>query len=595
MQEAYSGARAKAALLARVASLRGRVLLVLALAVLLPTAIVGVLATVRARAEVERGALAQVGALGAALDGTLQRARRTVELAAATWAAAPDDPGATQLRERVRRDVPSVATLSILDPRGALRHGDPVPAGVDVSSHGSGDLGAAHHVGGRRVVPLVVQARGRTGELVGVVVASLDLGFVRDAVAAARLGPGARVIVVDGAGVVVAESASLHGVPHEAWDQTPTTLAGRDPAVARALASSAEGTLTAGGWLTAYHRLASDPSRRGARWAVLHQQPTADAYALARATTRDAAIVGALALALALALGAFLATRLTRPLAQLARRADAIADGAADLGPAVTGPGEVGALGQRIDDMARRIAARSELQAALARGDQRASVGVMAAQVAHELANPLTSVLGQAKLLLAGKPADDPDRAALEMIASEAERMQGIVGALLAYARTPPAVHAPAAPACEPAAVVRDVGALLGPQLANAHVALAVDLADTGPVAIDALALQQVLVGLVQRALHATIAPGRIAITSRAAPGNIAVVIAVADDGPGVPDADRARVFDAFSATAPAAVGTAVGLAVSKHLVATAGGSIEVGDHPAGRGTEFRVVLPRAA
>jgi len=592
-------------------SLRWRVLLVLALAAVVPTVTVGVLAIVRAQSDVERevdrGALAHIRALGAALDGTLQDARRTVELAAATWADDPDDVRATQLLiKRLRRDVPIVAGLSILDADGPLRYGDPVPPGVDVGSHSFGGyIGDAREVGGRRTVDLVVQARGRTGELMGVFVASLDLGFVRDVIAAARLGPGARVIVVDGAGVPVAASDELHGVPSEAWARPPESLAGQDPAVDRALASSVEGTLVTGGWVSAYRNLSSYQSLRGVRWAILHQQPEREAYALARRTTRDTAIVGGAALALALALGVFFATRLTRPLAALAKRADAIAGGSVDAGPVVGGPGEIGVLAQRIDEMARRIAERVELQQALARGDRLASVGVMSAQVAHEINNPLTTVLGYAKLLLEDKSADHADRSALELIASEAERMKGIVGGLLEYARVPrqsdkTLADGPAASAelsCEPAAVVRHVGALLAPQLKKANARLATELATNAALAIEAHALQQVLVNLVQNAAQAMTETGggTITIGARPAPGGIATAITVADEGPGVPAHDHARVFDPFFTTKAAGVGTGLGLAVCKHLIATAGGSIDVGDNPGGKGAEFRLVIPNAS
>jgi signal transduction histidine kinase len=585
----------------------------LVLAAVVPTVITGVLAIVRARAdverEVERGALAHIRALGAALDGTLQDARRTVELAAATWADETDDARKTQLLiKRLRRDVPIVSSLSILDADGELRYGDPVPRGVDVGSHSFGGyIGEAVHAAGRTVVHMVVQARGRTGELMGVFVATLDLGFVRDVIAAARLGAGARVVVVDGTGVPVATSSplpALRGVPHEAWAQ-PESLVGKDPAVERALASSVEGTIVADGWVSAYRNLSSYQSLRGVRWAILHQQPEAEAFALARKTTRDTLIIGGAALALALALGGFFASRLTRPLGALARRADAIAAGTAEPGAPIEGPGEIGVLGQRIDEMARRIAERAELQSALARGDRLASVGVMSAQVAHEINNPLTTVLGYAKLLQEDKPDGHPDRSALEMIASEAERMKGIVGGLLEYARTPrqsdQRMEAPAQreapPSCEPAAVIRHVTALLGPQLKRAKASLAVDVAngESPSVTIDAHALQQVLVNLVQNAAQAmTESGGTITLGVKAAAGGIATLITVADEGPGVPREKRSKVFDPFYTTKAAGVGTGLGLAVCKHLVATAGGSIEVGDAPNGRGAEFRVVIPNA-
>ena len=580
-------------------TLRWRVLLVLALAAIVPTMVVGVLAIVRARSDVERevtqGALAHIRALGAALDGTLQDARRTVELAAATWADAPDDTRATQLLlERLRRDVPIVQSLSILDPDGKLVYGDHA-ANVDVGSHSFGGyIGDAVFANGRPVVHLVVQARGRTGELMGAFVAGLDLGFVRDVIASARLGPGARVVVVDGAGVPVAASDSGVGT---------NSLAGKDPAVDRALGSTVEGTLSANGWVSAYRNLSSYQSLRGVRWAILHQQPEAEAYTLARQTTRDTLVIGGIALAIAVALGVVFATRLTRPLAALARHADAIAAGSAEPAPVIEGPGEIGVLARRVDDMARRIAERSELQTALARGDRLASVGVMSAQVAHEINNPLTTVLGYAKLLLEDKPEGHADRAALELIASEADRMKTIVGGLLEYARAPrdsarklaPGETGPAG--AEPAAVVRHVAALLEPQLRRARAKLATDIQTTEPLAIEPNALQQVLVNLVQNAVQAMVEAkiegGTIAIGARLAPGGIATSITVADDGPGIPASDRTRVFDPFYTTKAAGVGTGLGLAVCKHLIATAGGSIEVAESR-GHGAEFRLVIPNA-
>jgi signal transduction histidine kinase len=71
-------------------------------------------------------------------------------------------------------------------------------------------------------------------------------------------------------------------------------------------------------------------------------------------------------------------------------------------------------------------------------------------------------------------------------------------------------------------------------------------------------------------------------------------LITVTDDGPGIPEKDRPKVFDPFFTTKAAGQGTGLGLAVCKHLIATAGGSIEVGEGPEGRGAEFRVVIPNA-
>jgi two-component system NtrC family sensor kinase len=166
--------------------------------------------------------------------------------------------------------------------------------------------------------------------------------------------------------------------------------------------------------------------------------------------------------------------------------------------------------------------------------------------------------------------------------------------------------------------VVRHVGALLEPQLKRTRTRLEVDVAVAAPaapapaapapaapapaapapLAIEAHALQQVLVNLVQNSLQAMAEAGRagtIAIAARPAPGNVATIITISDDGPGIPEADRARIFDPFFTTKAAGAGTGLGLAVCKHLIATAGGTIEAAARPDGRGAELRLVIPNAA
>jgi signal transduction histidine kinase len=587
-----------------------RVVVILAVAVVVPTAVVGVLAIWRARSDLERevvrGNLALVRAVGAQLDATLQDARRTIELGAASWAdqrvsaAIGDDAdrrATVRLLGRLRRQVPVLSSLTIVDPDGAHVAGDPLPEGVDTGAHSFGGyIGDVRRAPGRgpsggevTVVHVVVQARSRTGELVAVFVAELDLGFVAEALAAVRVGSGALLYLVDGAGVLVARSdgAAPGGA---SWR-------GRAP-VDRALGAAVEGHLSAGGKVAVFRSLASYQSSRGVRWALVLEQPEADAYALAHTTRRDTLVTGALALAVALLVGSILASRLTRPLTALADRADAIAsaDPAAlrAAEPArVDGPGEIGVLAQRIEEMAQRIAERAELQAALARGDRLATVGVMSASVAHEINNPLTTVLGYARLLVEDKPDDHPDRAGLELIASEAERMKSIVSGLLDYARVETEVRGPT----DLAAVIRHVAALMQPQLRRARVRLELEVDDLPEVAADAHALQQVLVNLVQNAAQA-MQPDGGAVIARAsrAPGGVAARVEILDGGPGLPAGDRARVFDPFYTTKEAGVGTGLGLAVCKHLVATFGGSIEADDRPdGGRGACFRVVIPTSS
>jgi signal transduction histidine kinase len=600
---------------ARRRGLTWRVLAVLALATAAPTLAVGALAIHRARDnlehEVVRGNLALIRALGAALDGTLQAARRDLDLAAAAWAderatVQPRDgadAAATQrLLRRLRREVPLFAKVSIFDVDGVLVAGDVTAAETGAGAHTFGGyIGDVAFVDGQPRIRAVTQARSRTGELLGSFVAEIDLGFVAQTLRQAPLGPGARLLVVDGEGVPVARSDSQASADAR-------SLRGVHPAVDLALGSADEGSVEAGGNVAVYRNLSGYQSLRGVRWAILLEQPERQAYALAHETTRDTWMALALALTAALLLGTFLATRLTRPLRALAHRADAIAGAAhvpaTDGSPrarASRGPGEIGQLAERLEEMAERLAERDRLKDALARGDRLAAVGTMSASLAHEINNPLTTVLGYAKLLLEDKPEGHSDRPGLSLIAEESERMQRIVRRLLDYARADTnAGHA------ESDDTARDTTSdvnrlaehtrdLLQPQLQRRQVELALELAPALPPArADTHSVQQILVNLAQNAAQAVAQGGRVTVRTGLAPGAIAVLLEVLDTGPGVPLADRERIFDPFFTTKAAGAGTGLGLAVVKHLVSRCGGSVAVADNPAGRGACFRVVLPIA-
>jgi signal transduction histidine kinase len=577
-----------------------RVVLVLAMAAVVPTGVLGFLAIYNARQalerEVVRGNLALIRALGGSLDSTLQDARRTLKLAADWWAdehtsataTAADEGQTRRLLKSLREQVSLFSSLTIVDAAGAHLHGDGdidvhlsgLGAGADTFGSYAGDVVFED---GRPAVWMVAQARSRTGELVGAFVARLDLQFMSEVLAASRLGPGARLLVVDGDGIPVARSDGpvAAGAP---------SLRPSNPAVDAALGSATEGSLERDGVVAVYRNLSSYQSVRGVRWAILLEQPTREAYALARITRNNTLVVGLLVLALSLLGGVLLAARLTRPLRQLAARADAIAGNHHDdAPPPIVAPGEIGLLAQRIEEMARRIGEREKLQAALARGDRLAAVGTMAASVAHEVNNPLTTVLGYAKLLLEDKPADHPDRAGLALIAEEAARMKGIIGNLLDYSRSERAPRPEGETDVNES--IRHTAALMVPQLRPTRVVLDLALADGLPAAAaGAHALQQVFVNLVQNAAQAMPGGGAVRVTSGFAPGKVAIEVNVTDQGPGVPEGERKRIFEPFVTTK--LQGTGLGLAVCKHLVTSFGGSIDVGDAPSGRGARFRVLIP---
>ncbi len=575
-------------------SLRSRIRLILILTAILPVLAVGSLATYRANSEVEseviRGRLAQVRALASSLDETLQGARRSLELAAAWWADERDvDQTNTPDSERVmhrmwrrlHREVPIYSNLSILDVHGKTIFGEELKLDPTLGAHSFGGfVGDVVYDQGKPYVPVVAQARSRTGERIGVLVARIDLGFASSLVESVPLGENARLLVLDGRGQAIARSDALPLPQHDAR---------LDAIVRTALGRASEGEIRDQGHLSIYRSLLSFQSRRAVPWALVLDQPEANAFALARQAAWDTATIALVALALVLILSSLLATSLTRPLWRLAKRADAIAQGEVHSeSQPMEAPGEIGILAKRLEEMATKIAEREQLQAALAHEDRLASIGMMAASVAHEINNPLTTILGYSKLLIEDKTAGHADHGGLTLISEEATRMKTIIGTMLEYSRR----ETEEIGRSDLLQVLQHVQTLLAPALKKQKLALTLDVRAGLQVAAGEQRLQQIFVNLIQNAAQASQLGGTILI--RATQRDDEVVIFIDDEGSGIPEADRDRVFDAFFTTKKATQGTGLGLAVVKHLVGEIRGTITARSGNDGNGTSMRLVIPKS-
>ncbi|MGQ0591791.1 MAG: ATP-binding protein [Gammaproteobacteria bacterium] len=250
----------------------------------------------------------------------------------------------------------------------------------------------------------------------------------------------------------------------------------------------------------------------------------------------------------------------------------------------------------RILAMTRDITDRKEAAEALARQrealyqrEKLAALGSLLAGVAHELNNPLAVVVARAVLL---EEADHPaTRAAAAKIRAAAERCARIVRTFLAMARQRPPERGPI--------VVNDLitAALdvLGYGLRTSGIEVALALQpDLPSISADADQIHQVFMNLLvnaQQALQERPPPRRIRIASRLDPGGKAIRVVVADNGPGIPEALRARVFEPYFTTKPMGVGIGVGLSVSLAIVEAHGGTLVLA-HPYEGGAEFTIVLP---
>jgi two-component system, NtrC family, sensor histidine kinase PilS len=227
------------------------------------------------------------------------------------------------------------------------------------------------------------------------------------------------------------------------------------------------------------------------------------------------------------------------------------------------------------------------MEAAMQRSERLADLGRVAAGLAHELRNPLASMSGSVELLRARTPAGGDERRLLDIVLREAERLDQLVRAFLSYARPPPLRRQRT-----------DLAALLGETLDvfthdpdAASVGLARDLLPAW-VECDADQIRQVAWNLLKNAAQAraTVGPGgRIEVSCGSEAGGC--WFRVHDDGPGIPAADRERIFLPFHTTKER--GTGLGLAIVHRIVDEHGGRVEVEGPPAG-GTSFVVHLVEA-
>jgi two-component system NtrC family sensor kinase len=236
------------------------------------------------------------------------------------------------------------------------------------------------------------------------------------------------------------------------------------------------------------------------------------------------------------------------------------------------------------------ITERRRLQQQLAQSEKMSSLGQMISGVAHELNNPLASIVGYTQLIRGSAEEGGTLHKRLEVLGREAERCRKIVRNLLSFVRN----HEPEHKLLSLNQVVENVVALLRYQLRVDGIRVESDL-DTGLPALvgDAHQLEQVLVNLLTNAAQAirqTGEPGTVTLQTR--PGSAGgVLLEVRDTGPGIPEGARSRIFDPFFTTKDPGEGTGLGLSLVYGIVTAHGGTIEALHHE-GPGTTFRIRLP---
>jgi two-component system NtrC family sensor kinase len=337
------------------------------------------------------------------------------------------------------------------------------------------------------------------------------------------------------------------------------------------------------------------------------EKPYLDRRDAVMGTFTGLAILCALVLLLILAL---LTLGITRPLRAMVEATDKISRGELDHRLGIESRDEVGRLARSFDRMtedlrkanakliewARTLEGRveertrelREMQDHLVQSEKLAFLGKIAAGVAHEINNPLTSILINTHLMLEQEDRIAPFRENLTLMAEETARCALIVRRLLEFARQTP-------PRMERAGInelIERAGQLLEVQAGVRNIKIAMDLAPGLPaIELDRSQIQQVFWNLTINALEAMPDGGTLTLVSRpgAAPGTVEVEIA--DTGVGIPRENLTRLFDPFFTTKSS--GTGLGLAVTHGIIERHGGTIEVKSE-VGRGSAFTLKFPAA-
>ncbi|HEY6361051.1 MAG TPA: ATP-binding protein [Vicinamibacterales bacterium] len=240
-----------------------------------------------------------------------------------------------------------------------------------------------------------------------------------------------------------------------------------------------------------------------------------------------------------------------------------------------------------IEDITRRVQLEEQLQIS----EKMASIGLLAAGVAHEVNTPLTGISSFTQMLLDGADPQDPRTRLLEKIERQTFRAAKIVNGLLNLSRPVSSGGTDVSPV-EINSVINDVLALLEHQLALHRIKVRKELAE-GPATVLGLEhkLQQVFLNLFLNARDAMPRGGWLSIATRV--DGARVVAEVSDTGSGIPNEYLARIYDPFFTTKAIGQGTGLGLSISYGIVREHDGSIDC-DSIVGQGTRFILEFPQA-
>jgi signal transduction histidine kinase len=503
--------------------------------------------------------------------------------------------------------------------------GPPNPTMLRAIRQGRMQVSGVHRYlsSGSLAMDIAVPVNDRQGSHVGAIVAKVDLDVVNEMTSSMKPMGSGEVFLVDHRGLVIG-----HRDRRRVLRDRVSMLPG-------------VGSVTGGHSGVGVYRDLSGVQVVGAyqwvprlRWGLVAQVPRGEAFAPVFEARRDLLLIAGVVTAVMLIGTLLIARRIVRPLQALTGAVQAVASGQLDQRVEIAGDDEISYLtecfnqmsdnleryrsemDQRIRKATHKLESRTveleqanrqmeqanrdlqqanrelEQQRALViRSERLAAMGEMAAGIAHEINNPLTTMKNLVHTLRVGSSEGDARTKDMVIIEEEIDKINKLVLNFLRYARPLRARVAPV----DLNELVRKTMVLLEPQLKQKQIEAELDLEHKIPaVAGDAEQLAQVCLNLLLNAIQASPEEGRIRVFSRGLHGNGGggsgqrVQLGVQDQGPGISAADRERVFQPFFTTK--ARGSGLGLAISHRIVEEHGGELAFSS-AAGRGTTFVVTL----
>ncbi|MES1256509.1 MAG: ATP-binding protein [Acidobacteriota bacterium] len=309
---------------------------------------------------------------------------------------------------------------------------------------------------------------------------------------------------------------------------------------------------------------------------------TSELTAITRAITRSILLVTTISLLLMIVVSQFVARRVTAPLDALVAFTRTVSPEGSG-GRAPVGDDEVGRLGAAFNDMLDRL---GQSQGALLRSEKLALAGLMAARVAHEIRNPLSSIKMHTQLLGSRYGQDTTASPLIGAVLHNVDLVESVVRNLIELARPGELTRQPTALGD----VVLDVQRQLALQLTHRKIDVRCTIADHLPlVPLDEARFRQALLNVVGNAADAMPVGGTLTIALVPGKDGQSLVLDIADDGVGIDPGIRDRLFDPFVSTKRDGVG--LGLVNVKAVVQAHGGTIQL-TSVAPRGTLARITLP---